>query len=382
MLASERKALTRFLLVYGGSMLLFIAAVAYGYYHFEHDRLTEKHFTILKNLKQELVEQMRDARKPELLEKAHYPMVLYDRAGQRLLGDAEVPLISTQFGWHEREGAGYFVSRFPARFVQDGILVIQDLTLRQGLQQIFWNMVGWVLAALLFAGLVSLFLARIFLKPMRENIQHLDAFIKDATHEMNTPLSSILMSIETIDVAQTPPPLAKKLTRIANAAKTLSHLYDDLVFANFSGKFPVMLEDCRMEMVIQERIDYFRPIADAKGIQWDCNIQSCPLRCDAKRVRRIIDNLLSNAIKYSHPQGLIEVVLDENRLYIRNGGAVIPPQKQEEVFERYRRFNADQGGFGIGLSTAATLSYEMGFSLSIRPDSQGGAEAIMKFAVS
>jgi two-component system OmpR family sensor kinase len=73
-------------------------------------------------------------------------------------------------------------------------------------------------------------LAKLFLKPMRDSIMLLDRFIKDTTHELNTPLSAILANIEMMDTSVMVEKNRKKLERINVAAKTVSTLYKDLTF--------------------------------------------------------------------------------------------------------------------------------------------------------
>ncbi len=52
---------------------------------------------------------------------------------------------------------------------------------------------------LIILAIFGLFFVRLFLKPMKNSIKLLDNFIKDTTHELNTPISAILANIEMID---------------------------------------------------------------------------------------------------------------------------------------------------------------------------------------
>ncbi|HHS92685.1 MAG TPA: sensor histidine kinase, partial [Campylobacterales bacterium] len=76
----------------------------------------------------------------------------------------------------------------------------------------------------------GLFFVRILLRPMRNSITLLDDFIKDTTHELNTPISAILANVEMMDKSTLGAKNEKKLGRINIAAKTVSHLYQDLTF--------------------------------------------------------------------------------------------------------------------------------------------------------
>jgi two-component system OmpR family sensor kinase len=85
----------------------------------------------------------------------------------------------------------------------------------------------------LFFMLIGLFLAKLFVRPMKESIELLDMFIKDTTHELNTPLSSILANIEMIDKDGISDENKRKINRIEMAAKTVSVLYNDLTYLTF-----------------------------------------------------------------------------------------------------------------------------------------------------
>ena len=89
--------------------------------------------------------------------------------------------------------------------------------------------IGSILAFILFI-VFGLILARLFLKPMRDSIVLLDRFIKDTTHELNTPLSTILTNIEMMDTDVMVEKNKKKLNRINIAARTVSQLYKDLTY--------------------------------------------------------------------------------------------------------------------------------------------------------
>ena len=88
----------------------------------------------------------------------------------------------------------------------------------------------FLFVSILFFSIMIFILSRIFLKPLREYIELLDRFIRDATHEFNTPISILSMSLERIEQDELSQKNVKALNRMLVATRTMSHLFDDLSF--------------------------------------------------------------------------------------------------------------------------------------------------------
>ena len=82
--------------------------------------------------------------------------------------------------------------------------------------------------SVLMVGIVGFFLVRFALLPIRQKIEELNCFIKDTTHEINTPLSVLQMSVERIDKSKIPQEEIKKIRYIQTAQKTLKISIMDL----------------------------------------------------------------------------------------------------------------------------------------------------------
>ena len=74
----------------------------------------------------------------------------------------------------------------------------------------------------LIIAIIGFYLAKLFLKPIKDEREKLNNFIKDTTHELNTPISAILMSTESNTLNE------KQIERIRISAKRVSELYKDL----------------------------------------------------------------------------------------------------------------------------------------------------------
>ena len=234
-----------------------------------------------------------------------------------------------------------------------------------------------IIGSLLFAFLILIgfILARLLLNPMNEAIALLDDFIKDTTHELNTPISAILTNLEALKEENVPLSMQKKLTRIEIASRTISTLYNDLTYLILNHDLAVINETLNVSELLAERLEYFRYHLEQKKIHCTNTIQDAIfLTIDRTKMTRIIDNLLSNAIKYNKIGGTLSVHLDNEHLCIVDSGVGIPSDMIEEVFERYTRADKSVGGFGIGLHIVAMIAKEYNLDISIESEEKVGTK--------
>ncbi len=201
------------------------------------------------------------------------------------------------------------------------------------------------------------YLGKLFLRPMKEAVSLLDRFIKDTTHELNTPVATILSNIETINTQTVDDKTAKKLQRIDIASRTISTLYDDLTYLVLNHNIPTKDEELNLSELLHERIDYFDLAIKQKKLQLETEIaQGVSFLADRTKMTRLIDNLLSNAIKYNALKGELAVTLTSDQLSIANSGKGIAKEKLSTIFNRYVRADNVAGGFGIGLHIVSKIA--------------------------
>jgi two-component system OmpR family sensor kinase len=211
------------------------------------------------------------------------------------------------------------------------------------------------------------FILRLVLKPMRDALHLLDRFIKDTTHELNTPVTAIITNIEMIDKNSLDERLLKKINRIEIGAKTISNIYEDLTFVTLNNQIISNNEEINLSNVLKQRVEYFNSIATMKKINFDLNIEDDVfIVCDMKKITKLIDNILSNAIKYNKIAGFIKVNLNDNILSIEDSGKGIEKENLKTLFERYSRFDKSVGGFGIGLNIVSLIAKEYNLKIDIK----------------
>ncbi len=131
-------------------------------------------------------------------------------------------------------------------------------------KDLFWirtKVFGFAIMAFCILGLISYI--KIALKPLEDKISTLNRFIKDSAHELNTPLSVILMSIEQLEYQN----LGNnaKFARIKLAVKSLSQVYSDLVCYNFPNTLETEKQEFDLRILLKERLEYFKIFFEQKN---------------------------------------------------------------------------------------------------------------------
>ncbi|GIT97434.1 HAMP domain-containing sensor histidine kinase [Sulfurovum sp. TSL1] len=257
------------------------------------------------------------------------------------------------------------------------IIEVEDSGAWRG--EIWTNIITYGMAVFIFFMLFGLYLAKLFLKPMRDSIVLLDRFIKDTTHELNTPLSAILANIEMMDTDVMVEKNKTKLARINIAAKTVSVLYKDLTYLMLEEEKENHDEEIEIKELIHNRVEYFSVLAQSKHIACDLDLEEATIIMDRRKFTRVIDNLISNAIKYNKRNGTIGIKSREGLLVISDTGIGINEEKIPFMFDRYMRFNSSEGGFGIGLSIVKKIVDEYHISIEVESKEGEGTKMVLRW---
>jgi len=254
--------------------------------------------------------------------------------------------------------------------------VIKQHAILETLTHLTYQVLGYLALSLLFATALGFVLAKLFLKPIQQEIHTLDTFIKDSTHELNTPITAILMSIQTLKNVD-----EKKRKRIELSAKRIATLYGNLSYMLLHDKQHEEKTDVDIKRLLEERIDYFTDVIEVQHIKLHLDLLPASLHVNEESMTKLIDNLLSNAIKYNRPYGSITVTLTSEYMRIQDSGIGIAKDKLGEITQRYKRANRAKGGFGIGLSIVQTVCTTHHFKLEIDSSEHKGSKFTVWFEV-
>ena len=300
--------------------------------------------------------------KEKLLETENYKISFYDKNQNKIFGNLDENI---DFSKKIIDTKNSFI------LIDDSVLGHLDIyyiALKENMyfkkiEELKLNIISIFFIIYLIIALIGFYLAKLFLRPIREERVKLNNFIKDTTHELNTPISAILMSTENKNLSE------KQIERVRISAKRVSEIYSDLTYLFLENKETIKnIQEFNLKDLISEQMEYLDLIATKKRVKINKNIEDFDYKIDKDDFIRIFNNLVSNAIKYNKMGGIIDISLQNNILKISDSGIGIEKDKINDIYKRYYRATNEQGGFGIGLNI---VSYICSFyKIKILVDSQ------------
>jgi len=318
LLQSEKRSLIRFIVIYLLSTLFLFALASWVFYSASKHQLLNNQREALKyeaeNLKSKLriMHQSND----EILHYPQHPKIesaIYDLDKQYIFGTLK-PTHSLEM---QEKNILHYVAKIEPYYLGAAHLLVSKPVNFTPIVHLQKNILFFMLAAGIIFSILGYYLGRLFVAPMKESLEKMNHFIQDTTHELNTPISTILTNVEMIEALGKHEQSANELKRIEIASKTLSRIYDDLTYLNLNHHYHRHITAVNMSALLQERMAYFTSMAEVKRLQLVLNLsEDVVLQIDKNDALRLIDNLLSNAIKYNKHGGRLEVSLSPQKLMV------------------------------------------------------------------
>lgn len=203
-------------------------------------------------------------------------------------------------------------------------------------------------------------------------------FFAMVSHDMRTPLSSIVMTTELLTMRsnELPPDMQTALARTQRNAETLLNLINNLLDMNKveCGEMTFAMEDESLPEILHEAIQIVEPIANQKEIALKLACPDIHVQCDKQRIMRVAVNLISNAVKFAPKNSEIDIqaIADSANsveVSVRDRGPGIAPEHHAAVFERFKQVSREdstkKGGSGLGLAICKAFVEAHGGSVGL-----------------
>ena len=190
--------------------------------------------------------------------------------------------------------------------------------------------------------------------------KHRQEFTANVSHELKTPLQSIIGSAELMEngivKAEDVP---RFVGRIRKEAARLVTLIDDIIrLSQLDEGSDMPREDVSLRVLSEEVCETLSDAARMKNISLEVCGDDGVINGVRRLLYEIVYNLCDNAIKYNKPGGSVKVTVAQKSdgilLSVQDTGIGISPEHQDKVFERFYRVDKSHskqsGGTGLGLS--------------------------------
>ena len=185
-------------------------------------------------------------------------------------------------------------------------------------------------------------------------------FTANVSHELKTPLQSIIGSAELMENGIVKAEDAPRFVgRIRKEASRLVTLIDDIIrLSQLDDGTDMPHEEVSLKVLSEEVCETLADAAKLKGVSLEIIGEDGVVNGVRRLLYEVVYNLCDNAIKYNQPGGRVKVTVAQKSgevlLSVQDTGIGISPEHQEKVFERFYRVDKSHsrqsGGTGLGLS--------------------------------
>ncbi|MFL5813423.1 MAG: CHASE3 domain-containing protein [Bdellovibrionia bacterium] len=232
------------------------------------------------------------------------------------------------------------------------------------------------------------------LKKLQEAVQARDEFLTLASHELKTPLTTLILRLQMIqksartveesDLTSVPLSVIQKLER---QTQRLRNLIDNMLDLSriTTHHFVLNLGPTSLAQilrtVVEDMRDQFREVGSSIVLEAQEDLTG---NWDAFRIEQVLLNLLTNALRFcnSLPVHVRAEKMQNNhiRISVSDQGPGVPPQDKERIFERFGRIKSpnDAGGLGLGLYLSKEIIEAHDGSIRVESEPGKGATFIVE----
>lgn len=241
------------------------------------------------------------------------------------------------------------------------------------------------IGAVIFAGLVSWFIARRAVRPLGEVLRLQREFVADASHELRTPLAVLDARIQVFERrlnGPKPPGTSESALKVAELradSRALVDIVNDLLLA--AGRDSRQDDPITAGPVIVTAVDSLRILATDRGVGLSVDVDDqARIRIPVAGLRRCVVALVDNAISHSPRGSTVSVTATDTghllRLAVVDHGSGIQGIATEKVFDRFAHSTIateqERPSFGIGLALVREIATRQGGRVRVEQTSKDG----------
>lgn len=217
---------------------------------------------------------------------------------------------------------------------------------------------------------------RRLLAELRELDRYKGELIATISHELKTPLTSIIGHTELLEEAEVMP---ASVSAIARNAARLDRLVSNLLnYSRIQGRRDLQPVPLDLGALCRASLEMLQFQSQTAGVSTSLDLPGEPVVVlgDAEELPRVIDNLCSNAVKYTPPGGRVEVGVESRdgmaEITVSDTGLGISEADQVHLFSAFHRSTNPQAlsvpGTGLGLAISRTIAELHGGDITVESE--------------
>ncbi|RUM75228.1 MAG: sensor histidine kinase [Sulfurovum sp.] len=379
----EKRTLKQFLLLYLGSSFILFSIIAYLFYKNESQFFYEQTRMGMQMEASRLSSKIIHAH----MSKSRFSLDLvvhnfsdkigfYDAKNRVIVSNIEEPIEFSKPFYHV-ENRMILVDQSSSGHLGVKSIVIEKNGVATFIEELQLKILLSLLLIYILLAIIGYFLAKLFIQPIQMKRIQLDNFIKDSTHELNTPITALMLSVNS-PMLQTP----KNLERIKLSASRVSEIHKDLTYLMLDAQTtePKVVQRLSLNKIMREELTYLTLLAEKKKVVLSVDFKNeIYFKIDRESFVRLFHNLISNAIKYNTIGGKIELIVQDKIMTIKDTGIGIPKEHQAEIYERFYRATHQVGGFGLGLNIVHKVCEMYGIGIEFESEISMGTTFTLTF---
>jgi two-component system OmpR family sensor kinase len=376
----EKRTFYGFLSLYLGSSLLLIVIISWLFYTSNSKQLEELTISKMQIIASDISHKIIQAHmKGENLNlqalhvDKNFKYALYDKKQKPIYSGFKEKVNFAQRIFINNNSL-FYIDRGTTGHLAVSYVVIKENNLNKNLLELRQNIIYATIGIYLLITLIAFYLAKLFIYPIQNQRKKLNTFIKNTTHELNTPLSALLLCVSDDNFYTQ---MNKEHIRLS--AKKISNLYKDLTYITLKKHQKSDTQILDISKILKEELSYHKKLALKKNITLTNSLEKTLFNIDKEDFIRVTNNLLSNAIKYTKRNGKINITLKNSHLSIQDNGIGIEKEKLNKIYTRYYRATSSVGGFGLGLNIVYSICKNYNIKITVDSKLNKGTTFTLKF---
>jgi len=212
-------------------------------------------------------------------------------------------------------------------------------------------------------------------------------FSANVSHELKTPVTTIHGYAQIIKHGMAKPEMLQGfIGKIEKETSRLITLIEDIIkLSNLDENRQDYEKDwVLLDIVVKRVAEHLQPQAEQREISIDVIGNGALVYANEIGINEIIYNLCDNAVKYNKDGGRVEMIIDNNIVYVKDTGIGIPEEYQDRIFERFFRVDKSHSkkvnGTGLGLSIVKHLARNNNCNITVKSTVNVGTVFTVEFS--